>query len=56
MGSIMLDAGVPLPAVSKRLGHQRVSTTSDIYAHALTGADRQAADIMAERMAKTSAG
>jgi integrase len=34
-GSQMLSAGVPLPVVSKRLGHTDIYTTARIYAHAL---------------------
>ena len=29
----MLDAGVPLPLVSARLGHGPIRTTMEIYAH-----------------------
>lgn len=42
----LLANGVPLPTVSKRLGHERTSTTADIYAGALPGYGRQAADVM----------
>ena len=31
----MLSAGVPLPVVSKRLGHTDIYTTARVYAHAL---------------------
>jgi len=41
--SILLAAGVPLPAVSARLGHSSVRTTQDIYAHMITGQDEEAA-------------
>src|SRR5262249_39634987 len=34
-GSQLLSDGVPLPAVSKRLGHADVYTTAKVYAHAL---------------------
>jgi len=37
--SAMISAGWPLPAVSARLGHAQVSTTLDIYAHAMPGTD-----------------
>jgi integrase len=29
--TLMVEAGAPLPAVSKRLGHARISTTTDSY-------------------------
>lgn len=42
----LLDAGVPLHAVSARHGHSSASTTSDIYGHPVDGRDRQAANLM----------
>ena len=41
--SILLAEGVPLPAVSARLGHNSVRTTQEIYAHMITGQDMEAA-------------
>jgi integrase len=41
--SLMLEAGVPLLAVSKRLGHKDVRTTANIYSHLFPQADRDAA-------------
>ena len=41
--SILLAEGVPLPAVSARLGHSSVRTTQEIYAHMITGQDELAA-------------
>jgi integrase len=37
--SELLDAGVPLPVVSARLGHSSIRTTADTYAHAIHGQD-----------------
>lgn len=42
--SLLLSCGVPLPAVSARLGHANVNITAKIYAHALPDDDRRAAD------------
>jgi integrase len=42
--SLMIQAGVPLALVSKRLGHSSISITSDIYGHMLEGAGREAAE------------
>jgi integrase len=42
MASQMLDGGVPLPAVSARLGHSSIRTTAEIYAHAIHGQDDEA--------------
>lgn len=41
--SILIAAGVPLPAVAARLGHASVRTTQEIYAHMIAGQDREAA-------------
>jgi integrase len=41
--SILLAQGVPLPAVSARLGHSSVRTTQEIYSHMITGQDEEAA-------------
>lgn len=42
--SLLLGEGVPLPAVSSRLGHANPQITLRLYAHALPGQDRQAAE------------
>ena len=39
----MLASGVPLPAVSARLGHSSMRTTQEIYGHMITGQDDDAA-------------
>jgi integrase len=41
--SVLLAQGVPLPAVSARLGHSSVRTTQEIYAHMITGQDEEPA-------------
>ena len=46
MATEMLEAGVPIVVVSRRLDHRRVSTTLDRYAHAVPGADARAAVIL----------
>ena len=43
-GSQLLSAGVPLPVVSKRLGHTDVYTTAKVYAHALVSDEAAAAE------------
>jgi hypothetical protein len=45
---VALAAGVPVPVVSERLCHARTSTTVNIYAHAMPGADRDAANLLAD--------
>ena len=46
MATQMLDAGVPLAVVSRRLDHRRFSTTLDRYAHAVPGGDAVAAQTL----------
>ena len=43
MATEMLQAGVPLVVVARRLDHRRVSTTLDRYAYAVPGSDATAA-------------
>ena len=42
--SALLNAGVSITTVADRLGHQRVTTTLETYAHTMPGADRDAAE------------
>lgn len=44
--TLLLMRGVPLKAVSKRLGHSLASTTSDIYGHSLPSIDDIAAETL----------
>lgn len=48
--SNMIDAGVPIKTVSKRLGHSLTSTTLNIYTGELPGADEAAAAALAARL------
>ena len=41
--SHLLASGVPLPAVSARLGHGSIRTTQEIYSHMIHGQDDDAA-------------
>jgi integrase len=43
MATEMLNAGIPLPVVARRLDHQRPSTTLNFYAQAVPGGDAHAA-------------
>jgi integrase len=52
--SILMASGVPLPAVSARLGHRSVRTTQEIYAHMITGQDEEAAKAWEEYQRKAS--
>jgi len=44
--SWLINAGVPLPVIQKRLGHSSISTTVDVYGHLATDADQRAADAL----------
>jgi integrase len=55
-GSELLSKGVPLPTVSKRLGHSDVYTTARIYAHALPKDDVTAAELWDDSVGRKIAG
>lgn len=44
--TLQIAGGVDIRTVSKRMGHAQVSTTMDIYAHAIRSADEAAADVL----------
>jgi integrase len=44
--SWLIAAGVPLPIVQARLGHESIKTTVDLYGHLAEDADRVAAEAM----------
>jgi integrase len=46
MATYMLTQQVPLAVVSQRLNHARMSTTLNVYTHALPAWDRPAAEIL----------
>lgn len=46
--TMLIANGVPLRNVSERLGHAKMSTTSDIYTHAVKTWDEKAANIIDE--------
>ncbi|MDL2318468.1 site-specific integrase [Eubacteriales bacterium OttesenSCG-928-A19] len=46
--SQLLEEGVNIAVISKRLGHSRTSTTQDIYTHVLEGADARVAEKAAD--------
>lgn len=47
MATQMLAAGVPLATVAQRLNHARISTTVNVYTHAIRAGDRPAAETLA---------
>ncbi len=46
--SILINSGLDVVTVSKRLGHSSTSTTLNIYSHALQTADEKACEVFAE--------
>lgn len=54
--SLQLAAGTPLAVVSKRLGHQSVAVTADIYSHLLESTEHEAADAAASLVPPRRAG
>jgi integrase len=44
--SLMLNSGVPVLAVSKRLGHAKPSITLDVYGHLISSLQEFAAEVM----------
>lgn len=52
-GSILLDKGVPFPAVSKLLGHASVQTTARIYAGVVEGREQHTSDLVDAAFARS---
>ena len=52
-GSILVDEGVSLPTVSKKLGHSRIATTANVYLHTIRDVEQQTADVMEKFLKKT---
>ncbi|MEG1564421.1 MAG: site-specific integrase [Bacteroides sp.] len=48
MASVLINSGKDVVSVSKRLGHAKVSTTTDIYSHIIAEADEEASDCLAD--------
>ena len=47
VASVLINCGTDIVSVSKRLGHARTSTTTDLYAHVIQKADEQATETLA---------
>ena len=47
MATQMLAGGISIATVAQRLNHARASTTLNVYAHAVPGGDREAAEFLA---------
>jgi integrase len=56
VASVLINNGTDVVAVSKRLGHAKTSTTTDIYAHIIQEADEQASECIADVMLRRKKG
>lgn len=52
--SILLGAGVPLPVISRMLGHSTIRVTADLYAHVVPELQKDAADRLQKALTKRS--
>jgi integrase len=52
VASVLIDGGIPISTVSKRLGHSQMSTTLNIYTHAMPATDQKAADYLGDLLSK----
>lgn len=48
MASILIRNKQDIVSISKRLGHAKTSTTTDIYSHVIAEADEESAEILSE--------
>ncbi len=55
MASILFFNGADSVSISKRLGHSKVSTTTDIYSHIIQKADERSAECIADVILRTKA-
>ena len=46
VASVLIDGGIPISTVSTRLGHSQMSTTLNLYTHAIPATDQRAADYL----------
>ena len=52
-GSILIDEGVSLPMVSKKLGHANISMTTNTYLHTIRDVETQTSAVMENFLQKT---
>lgn len=50
--SVLIFSGLDIASVSKRLGHSDITTTLNVYTHAIQEADRQASDTLSNAFKK----
>jgi integrase len=50
--TLLINLGVDVATVAKRLGHAQNSTTLNFYTHAISSADKAAAERLGERLVR----
>ena len=55
VATVLINSGTDIVSVSKRLGHARTSTTTDIYAHVIEQADEKATETLANAILRKRA-
>jgi integrase len=55
VATLLLQAGVPVQEVARRLGHSTNTMTLDVYAHSLPNMDRDAASRLSALLANKMA-
>lgn len=55
VASVLISSGQDIVTVSRRLGHSRVSTTTDVYAHLIAEADADASEVIADTLLRRRA-
>ena len=48
MASLLLHGNMDIAAISKRLGHAKITTTLDIYSHIMKESDSESAETIAD--------
>jgi integrase len=52
VATVLIDGGIAISTVSSRLGHSQMSTTLNIYAHAMPATDQTAADYLGDLLSR----
>lgn len=48
VASVLIDGGIAISTMSSRLGHSQMSTTLNLYTHAIPATDQKAADYLGD--------
>jgi integrase len=54
VASVLIDGGIPISTVSTRIGHSQMSTTLNLYTHAIPATDQTAAAYLGTLLAGSS--